>query len=77
MDKPNLDPTPVALECQIILFKDGRITLHGPLEQPIAMLGLLELAKETYANIRRAATEKRVVGAASLPTAEPRQIQGS
>jgi hypothetical protein len=62
----NLDVTPIAMELHVVLYKDGRIEMNGPLQNPIQMLGLIELAKETYAKIRNQ-PRSPIVQAAALP----------
>lgn len=49
---PHLDPVPVALEITIRVLADGRVTLHGPLQDPVAFLGGIEYGKEAYARVR-------------------------
>jgi hypothetical protein len=70
LSTPDVNPVPVIVEITLRLRADGRMEIGGPLDDPVAFLGLLELAKERYADIRRR-PKPAVVGAAQMPTLPP------
>lgn len=53
----------------ITMSKEGKINVNGPLENKIAMFGLLEIAKETVIKFNDAATKALVEQRIEAPPA--------